>query len=410
CDLIECQISGYPSIFYGNCFVGDNTIHILYSSFDELTINTKSLNSFSLIIRRLIKYNDKDDTGHLNKDDNSIKSYWLNGLKTNITRQDNNTNQPSFQLLLDTINDLLIIDINYPGESMRDVKFLKLRSTSKSYFLNITLKANNYTLPNKRFALEFYIIELGIEGTQFSSSRYIDDQYTPGIFNVWQIKSLNPIYSTSVLWKPVMYKSVDRSVKKTTLMEIYDLKNNISLEKSIDQRIFNSFYVKPYLSPFNISLDRAKDGFFAKLNYTFIQFIAGLDILEVDSIKQFVTILFIISLLLPGRKLDNIVTSIFQIIDELVFCQLSLLVFDHFDNLFPNETTTTDVNIILATQKLSLSVRELSNRIQKIHIQFAIIPIAKQITNIYQQFTEQKPIFCSQILTIEPRSGGRSQN
>ncbi|CAF0837561.1 unnamed protein product [Rotaria sordida] len=97
-----------------------------------------------------------------------------------------------------------------------------------------------------------------------------------------------------------MYKSVDRSVKKTTLMEIYDLKNNISLEKSIDQRIFNSFYVKPYLSPFNISLDRAKDGFFAKLNYTFIQFIAGLDILEVDSIKQFVTILFIISLLLPG--------------------------------------------------------------------------------------------------------------
>ncbi|CAF4128422.1 unnamed protein product, partial [Rotaria sordida] len=230
------------------------------------------------------------------------------------------------------------------------------------------------------------------------------------IFNVWQIKSLNPIYSTSVLWKPVMYKSVDRSVKKTTLMEIYDLKNNISLEKSIDQRIFNSFYVKPYLSPFNISLDRAKDGFFAKLNYTFIQFIAGLDILEVDSIKQFVTILFIISLLLPGRKLDNIVTSIFQIIDELVFCQLSLLVFDHFDNLFPNETTTTDVNIILATQKLSLSVRELSNRIQKIHIQFAIIPIAKQITNIYQQFTEQKPIFCSQILTIEPRSGGRSQN
>ncbi|CAF4216055.1 unnamed protein product, partial [Rotaria sordida] len=179
CDLIECQISGYPSIFYGNCFVGDNTIHILYSSFDELTINTKPLNSFSLIIRRLIKFNDKDDTGHLNKDDNSIESYWLNGLKTNITRQDNNTNQPSFQLLLDTINDLLIIDINYPGESMRDVKFLKLRSTSKSYFLNITLKANNYTLPNKRFALEFYIIELGIEGTQFSSSRYIDDQYTP---------------------------------------------------------------------------------------------------------------------------------------------------------------------------------------------------------------------------------------
>ncbi|CAF0879835.1 unnamed protein product [Rotaria sordida] len=330
CDLIECQISGYPAIFYANHFVGNNTIHILYSSFDELTISiiqtkkgygphinytalfnrnysnsilfedTKPLNSFSLIIRRLIKFNDKDDTGHLNKDDNSIESYWLNGLKTNITRQDNNTNQPSFQLPLDTINGLLTIDINYPGESMRDVKFPKLCSTPKSYFLNIALKANNYTLPNTRFALEFYIIQLGIEGTQFSSSRYIDDHYTPGIFNVWQIKSLNPIYSTSILWKPVVYQSIDRSVEKTTLMEIYDLKNNISLEKSIDQGIFNSFYVQPYVSAFNISLGRAKDGFFAKSNYTFIQFTAGLDILEADSIKQFVTIAFIVSLLLPG--------------------------------------------------------------------------------------------------------------
>ncbi|CAF4767526.1 unnamed protein product [Rotaria sp. Silwood2] len=68
---------------------------------------------------------------------------------------------------------------------MRDAKFPKLHSTSKSYFLNIALKANNYTLPNTRFALEFYIIQLGIEGTQFSSSRYIDDQYTPGIYEIF---------------------------------------------------------------------------------------------------------------------------------------------------------------------------------------------------------------------------------
>ncbi|CAF2439514.1 unnamed protein product [Rotaria sp. Silwood2] len=330
CDLAECQTSGYPVIFYGNHSIDDDTIHILYSSFDELTIsiiqtkkgygprinytalfnknysnaivfeNTTPLNSFSLIIRRLMKFNDKDDTGRLNKDDNSIESYWLNELKTNIARRGNNTNQPSFQLPLDIINGLLTIDINYPGESMRDAKFPKLHSTSKSYFLNIALKANNYTLPNTRFALEFYIIQLGIEGTQFSSSRYIDDQYTPGIFNVWQIKSLSSIYSSSILWKPVVYQSVDRSVEKTTLMEIYDLKNNISLQKSIDQGIFNSFYVQPYVSAFNISFGRAKDGFFAKSNYTFIQFTAGLDILEADSVKKFVTIALIASLVLPG--------------------------------------------------------------------------------------------------------------
>ncbi|CAF4594728.1 unnamed protein product, partial [Rotaria sp. Silwood2] len=83
-------------------------------------------------------------------------------------------------------------------------------------------------------------------------------------------------------------------------MEIYDLKNNISLQKSIDQGIFNSFYVQPYVSAFNISFGRAKDGFFAKSNYTFIQFTAGLDILEADSVKKFVTIALIASLVLPG--------------------------------------------------------------------------------------------------------------
>jgi hypothetical protein len=55
-----------------------------------------------------------------------------------------------------------------------------------------------------------------------------------------------------------------------------------------------------------------------------------------------------------GRKLDNIVISITQTIDEMIFRQPSILILDHFDDLFPNETTITDANIILATQKLSL--------------------------------------------------------
>jgi hypothetical protein len=40
--------------------------------------------------------------------------------------------------------------------------------------------------------------------------------------------------------------------------------------------------------------------------------------------------------------------------DEIIFRQPSILILDHFDDLFPNETTITDANIILATQKLSL--------------------------------------------------------
>jgi hypothetical protein len=133
CNLPQCNITGNPAIFYGFQFVGDYTIHILYSSFDELTISiiqTKKgygpsidysalfnktysdaisfgddispTNVFSLIIRRLIKFNDSSDSGHLNANDTTIESIWLNGLQTNFTHRDDII-QPSFQLPLETV-------------------------------------------------------------------------------------------------------------------------------------------------------------------------------------------------------------------------------------------------------------------------------------------------------------------
>lgn len=134
CDLSQCQTSGYPAIYYANHDIDNNTIHILYSSFDILTISiietkkgngphinytalfnkqysnaivfedTTPLNSMSLIIRRLMKFNDKDDTARLNDHDDLIESYWLNELKTNMTRQDYNTSQPSLELSLNNVS------------------------------------------------------------------------------------------------------------------------------------------------------------------------------------------------------------------------------------------------------------------------------------------------------------------
>jgi hypothetical protein len=107
--------------------------------------------------------------------------------------------------------------------------------------------------------LEFYLIQYGIEGMQYNSTKYIDDQYTPGIFNVCQIQSFSPLYSSSMLWKPIVYQSTDRSVDKNTLMNIYDLKNNVILQSS-DQGIFRALFRNFYVSAFNISLGRQKDG------------------------------------------------------------------------------------------------------------------------------------------------------
>lgn len=74
----------------------------------------------------------------------------------------------------------MTIDISYPGKTMRESKFPKLQTTSHSYFLNMALQANNYSFSNARFAFEFYIISPTNNGSKLFSSRYIDDQYTPG--------------------------------------------------------------------------------------------------------------------------------------------------------------------------------------------------------------------------------------
>ena len=319
CTLVQCRTAGQPALFYANHPLDEDTLHILYSSFDELTISviqmktghalrfnytalfsknysgsisfgdTTPSNSFSLILRRLLQFTDPNDTGRLNGNDEDVQSYWLNEMRTNITdrpsfylplanevraspRLSSSSRSPSFQT-----NGLLTVDISYPGETTRDSKFPKMQSTPKSYVLNLALQAENYTSAHTRFAFEFYVIQLGDEGAELVSSRFIDDQYTPGknvttpsiysfycffegIFNVWQLKSLSPIYSSSMLWKPVVYRGPERSVENTTLMAVYPLENNVTLHPTIDRGIFNALYGEPFVSGFNISLGRAKDG------------------------------------------------------------------------------------------------------------------------------------------------------
>jgi hypothetical protein len=78
------------------------------------------------------------------------------------------------------LDGLLTVDINYPGEAIRDSKFPKLKTEPSSYFLNIALKANIYSYKNSRFTFELFFIAPGKEGYSTKKTRFIDDQYTPG--------------------------------------------------------------------------------------------------------------------------------------------------------------------------------------------------------------------------------------
>lgn len=329
CDLPECSSPGHSALYYGSTDIADDSIHVFYSSFDELTISvfqTKTghrpiidytalfngtyknaiqfgdiapINSMSIIIRRLLIFSDNDDKATLKNDDPTIQSVWLNRLKTNFTERNQTFAQPNFQLLLENISGSLNLDIKYPGELTRDTNYPKLRSTPKSFYINVGLQAANISDTKTRFGLEYYLIQYGKEGYEFVSTRFIDDQYTPGIFNVCQIKSRSISYVSSLLWKPIVYQSAEHEVDKYTIMKIYNLQSNLSLDPIHDQGIFRSFYAVAYVTGFNISLGFPNDGFFIKTNYSSFQLTAGLDMLEIDSVQQFILLALVICIALP---------------------------------------------------------------------------------------------------------------
>jgi C1A family cysteine protease len=138
CNQDECKDFNNTALYYANHLVGDSKIHIIFSSFEELTImviqtdkmasaifnyttlynalstknytgalrfnDTNLIDSFTLVIRRLIEFNDTNDSGMMDVNNNTTKSYFLSNLTmTNITFANNNTIQPVFEYQLDQV-------------------------------------------------------------------------------------------------------------------------------------------------------------------------------------------------------------------------------------------------------------------------------------------------------------------
>lgn len=329
CKHELCNSTDTKDIYYGETVVNDRKNHMIFSSFNDFTIsifqtNASSniqlnydalfaedyekainvtdgsiLNSLSIVIPRLIEFNDVNNDANMNNDLSSTISYYLTDLiYDNVTATD--TDKPTFRFELQNVTGNLTIDINYPGSTLRDSNFPKLKVEPSSFFLDIALQASNCTFDSSRFALEFYIISHNRQPFHSVTTSFIDDQYTPGIFNVIQLLGTNNDKTpSSMLWKPVVYQTDERSVEENTLMKVYTIQNNISWDENLRKGIFLSLQPHATIDALNVSFGSADDGFFAKTNYAFVQFTAGLDRLEPDSVASFVTIAAIVSFALP---------------------------------------------------------------------------------------------------------------
>ena len=137
CSLDQCHLADKPALFYTHQYVSDGSIHIFFSSFDLLTISiietrrgflptvnysalfnrnysgaiyfedTEPMNSISLTLRRLIRFDDENDSGMFNENSTVIESYWLNRCETNRTDGSVNITRPSFLFPLNDVEEVL---------------------------------------------------------------------------------------------------------------------------------------------------------------------------------------------------------------------------------------------------------------------------------------------------------------
>jgi hypothetical protein len=132
CSLTQCQQQGQPALYYGFQQFDNATVHIIYSSFDQLTIsmfstqrgetptfNYTSLfardyingirldnmtvsNSFSVVLRRLLEFDDDSDSGRMDNTVNTTLAY----RPIDMTRPtvEVHAAQPDFTLPIDQVS------------------------------------------------------------------------------------------------------------------------------------------------------------------------------------------------------------------------------------------------------------------------------------------------------------------
>jgi len=91
-----------------------------------------------------------------------------------------------------------------------------------------------------------------------------------GIFNVIQLIGQNDESApSSMLWKPVVYQSEERSVEENTLMHDYAVQNNITWDHNHLQGVFISLQQNATINAFNVSFGSADDGREKKTTFLF---------------------------------------------------------------------------------------------------------------------------------------------
>lgn len=181
--------------------------------------------------------------------------------------------------------------------------------------MQIDLVARNLTtnFTSPRVAVEFFIVssEKRDEGSfKFHKRRNLDDEFTPGIFDVFDIvspRSNNDSRGAFFQFRPVSYTTKYRTVSGSTELHqgaIVDLiKENSDIEGKFNFSLPFAFFgydIKQKVAQgLNITFGLTGDGFYSRTNYTSFSMLMGIGGSPIESLSSFVITFAAIGLGVP---------------------------------------------------------------------------------------------------------------
>lgn len=180
--------------------------------------------------------------------------------------------------------------------------------------MQIDLVAKNlpseYTTP--RVAIEFLTVssENKSEGSfRLKKRRNLDDEFTPGIFDVYDIvspQSHSDATGAFFQYRPVCYTTKERTVSDSTEMlqgKFFSFNNNEDEIKKFENTLPYSYYGYNLSSKIaqgsNVTFGYPGDGFYSKTNYTSFSMLMGIGAPPVEKLSFFVVTFAIIGLGVP---------------------------------------------------------------------------------------------------------------
>lgn len=187
-----------------------------------------------------------------------------------------------------------------------------LYHSSHSMQLELIVENINHNYSSPRAAVEFLIVssENKTEGSfKLKKRRNLDDEFTPGIFDVFDIvspRSHDDTRGAFFQYRPVCYTKRARTVSDSTELRQGDIVSFNNNAKEIEKFMYTlpfSYYGYALGSRIaqgtNITFGMPGDGFFSKSNYTSFSMLMGIGAPPVERLSAFVVIFSAIGLGVP---------------------------------------------------------------------------------------------------------------